>query len=83
MAGVALAGCGDSTKPAPVPVPLEIPSFVVVGDSGAVSHLYRVQLDDSSTPPIAMAILRSTLQTVSQQFRAELRTVAPKIGIPP
>jgi WD40 repeat protein len=49
MAGVALAGCGDSTKPAPVPVPLEIPSFVVVGDSGAVSHLYRVQ-DSVETP---------------------------------
>jgi WD40 repeat protein len=38
-AGVALAGCGDATKP----VPLEIPSFLVVGDSGGVSHLYRVR----------------------------------------
>ena len=39
MAGIALSGCSDSTKP----VPLAIPSFIVVGDSGAVSHLYRVQ----------------------------------------
>jgi WD40 repeat protein len=39
MAGIALSGCGDSTKP----VPLDIPSFVMVGDSGGVSHLYRVQ----------------------------------------
>ena len=39
IAGILLAGCGDSTKP----VPLEIPSFIVVGDSGGVSHLFRVQ----------------------------------------
>jgi WD40 repeat protein len=39
IAGIVVAGCGDSTKP----VPLEIPSFIVVGDSGGVSHLYRVQ----------------------------------------
>ena len=39
MAGIALSGCSDSTKPAP----LEIPPFIVVGDSGGVSHLYRVQ----------------------------------------
>jgi WD40 repeat protein len=39
MAGIALSGCGDSTKP----VPLVIPSFIVVADSGGVSHLYRVQ----------------------------------------
>ena len=38
-AGITLAACGDSTQP----VPLEIPSFLVVGDSGSVSHLYRVQ----------------------------------------
>jgi dipeptidyl aminopeptidase/acylaminoacyl peptidase len=39
VAGIALSGCSDSTKPAP----LEIPSFIVVGDSGGVSHLYQVQ----------------------------------------
>jgi dipeptidyl aminopeptidase/acylaminoacyl peptidase len=39
VAGIALAGCGDSTKPAP----LEIPSFLVVGDSEGISHLYRVR----------------------------------------
>ena len=39
IAGFALSGCSDSTKSAP----LEIPPFMVVGDSGGVSHLYRVQ----------------------------------------
>ena len=39
LAGMAVSACGDSTQP----VPLEIPSFLVVGDSGSVSHLYRVQ----------------------------------------
>ena len=38
-AGVALSACSDSTMPSP----LVIPSFVVVGDSGGVSHLFRVQ----------------------------------------
>jgi WD40 repeat protein len=37
--GFALSACSDSTKA----VPLVIPSFVVVGDSGGVSQLYRVQ----------------------------------------
>jgi Tol biopolymer transport system component len=37
-AGAMLAACGDSTKPAP----LAIPSFVVVGDTGGLSQLYRV-----------------------------------------
>jgi WD40 repeat protein len=39
VAGIALSGCSDSTKPAP----LLIPPFIVVGDSAGVSHLYRVQ----------------------------------------
>jgi Tol biopolymer transport system component len=38
-AGVALSGCSDSTAA----VPLVIPSFVVVGDTGGISQLYRVQ----------------------------------------
>ena len=38
-AGVALSGCGDSTKPTPLP----IPSFIVVGDTGGLSQLYRVE----------------------------------------
>ena len=40
VAGMALSGCGDSTTPARR---LDIPPFLVVGDSGGVSHLYRVQ----------------------------------------
>jgi len=39
LVGAALAGCGDSTRP----VLLAIPPFLVVGDSGSVSHLYRVR----------------------------------------
>ena len=39
VAGAAISGCGDSMKPAP----LVIPSFVVVGDTGGFSQLYRVQ----------------------------------------
>jgi WD40 repeat protein len=37
-AGIVLSACGDSTKA----VPLAVPSFIVVGDSGGASHLYRV-----------------------------------------
>ena len=37
-AGVVLSACGNATKP----TPLVIPSFVVVGDSGGFSQLYRV-----------------------------------------
>jgi WD40 repeat protein len=39
MAGIALSGCSDSTKAAP----LAIPPYIVVGDSGGDSHLYRVR----------------------------------------
>jgi len=39
VAAVALAGCGDSTRS----TPLVVPSFVVVGDSGGFSQIYRVQ----------------------------------------
>ncbi len=44
MAGIALSACGDATKPVPPvpPAPLTVPSFIVVGDSGGASHLYRV-----------------------------------------
>ena len=44
MAGIALSACGDATKPVPPapPAPLVVPSFIVVGDSGGASHLYRV-----------------------------------------
>lgn len=38
-AATVLTACGgDSTRP----VPLAVPSFIVVGDSGGASHLYRV-----------------------------------------
>jgi WD40 repeat protein len=46
MAGIGLSACGDATMPVPPPpppTPLTIPSFIVVGDSGGVSHLYRVE----------------------------------------
>lgn len=39
-AGVALAGCSDSTTPTP---PLVIPSFVVVGDTAGTAQLFRVE----------------------------------------
>jgi len=39
MAALALWACGDSTPP----IPLAIPTFVVVGDSGGFSKLYRVE----------------------------------------
>lgn len=38
-AGIALSGCSDATKP----TPLVIPPFLVVGDSGGFSRLYRVE----------------------------------------
>ncbi|MEO8881153.1 MAG: hypothetical protein ABI446_12240 [Gemmatimonadaceae bacterium] len=38
-AGIAIAGCGDSTTPSP---PLVVPSFVVVGDTAGSAQLYRV-----------------------------------------
>lgn len=39
-AGLAIAGCGDSTTPAP---PLVVPAFVVVGDTAGSAQLYRIE----------------------------------------